>query len=50
MKYTEEERLKFARSHKEQFIMPEIHETAEIHETVWFNKNGFGWVRQEGLL
>lgn len=48
MKYTEEERLQFARSHKWDWPMNEYGEGCEIHRTaVMLNKNGFGFVRDE---
>jgi UDP-3-O-[3-hydroxymyristoyl] glucosamine N-acyltransferase len=54
MKYTEEERLKFARETREERPDNIIHHSANLHSTViyWVNdqcsgKDGFGYVRQE---
>lgn len=47
MKYTEEERLAFARSHKWADPGNQIHPTAAIHSTATIGKSGFGYVRQE---
>lgn len=47
MKYTEEERLTFARSHKEEWPENVIDPTATIHPTAVIGTDGFGYVRQE---
>jgi UDP-3-O-[3-hydroxymyristoyl] glucosamine N-acyltransferase len=47
MKYTEEERLQFARSHKWEYPENEIGQYCNIHITSTIGKNGFGYVRDE---
>lgn len=47
MKYTEEERLAFARAHKHEPVVLFIHPTAEVHGTATIGKDGFGFVRNE---
>jgi len=47
MKYTEQERLKFARTHKWADPGNFIHPTAVVHATATIGKSGFGYVRQE---
>lgn len=47
MRYTNEERLAFARSHKEEWPDDVIGEYTVILDTVVLGGNGFGWVRQE---
>lgn len=51
MKYTESERLAFARSHQWAAPKNEIHPLSNIHHTVVLDKKGFGYVRDEkGVL
>lgn len=45
MKYTNEDRLAFARSHKQQPLETLIHNSADIHPTAVIGCNGFGYVR-----
>ena len=40
------QRLEFAKSHKEKWIVNEIHSTAIIHPTAIIGDDGFGWVRE----
>lgn len=47
MKYTEEERLQFARTHKQQPLETLIHQSADIHPTAVIGCNGFGFAREE---
>lgn len=47
MKYTEEERLHFARTSNWESPRDEIHREAYIHETAVIGKTGFGFVRNE---
>lgn len=47
MKYTEEERLEFARSHKWEEKENIISETTYIHPTAVIGRSGFGYVRNE---
>lgn len=48
MKYTEEERLQFARTHEWEWPMNEFGAGVDIHTTVvMLNKNGFGFIRDE---
>ena len=45
MKYTNEERVRYARTHRDIKIKNEIHETAKIHRTACIGKDGFGFAR-----
>lgn len=45
MKYTEAERLEFAKSQKEYWPENEISPTAKIHATAVIGKDGFGYAR-----
>lgn len=47
MKYTEDERLNFARTQKDDWPSNQIDPSSVIHETVVMGKNGFGYVRNE---
>lgn len=47
MKYTNEQRLEFARSHKEFWPGNSIHGSVVIHPTAVIGQDGFGYVRQE---
>jgi len=47
MKYTEEQRLEFARNHKWADPGNFIHPSAVVHGTATIGKSGFGYVRQE---
>lgn len=47
MKYTDEERLQFARSRNNYRPVNEIHKTARIQPSVVIGKDGFGFVRDE---
>ena len=49
MKYTNEERLAFARSHKFSLPNDEIHACAFIHRLAEVGGDGFGWVRDEEM-
>lgn len=48
MKYTEGERLTFARTNKSQEGGVSIHRSVDFHETAAIGLDGFGWVRDEG--
>lgn len=51
MKYTEEERLQYAKSISDEFPPNEIDSICVIHKTSLIGQDGFGWVRKEdGLL
>lgn len=45
MKYTEEERLEFARTHRPIPGDVTIHNSVDLHETAVIGLDGFGWVR-----
>jgi UDP-3-O-[3-hydroxymyristoyl] glucosamine N-acyltransferase len=47
MRYTNEQRLEFARSHKWEYPENEIGKYCNIHPTATIGKNGFGYVRDE---
>lgn len=47
MKYTEEERLQFAKSISDEFPANEIDEVCVIHKTSVIGEDGFGWVREK---
>jgi UDP-3-O-[3-hydroxymyristoyl] glucosamine N-acyltransferase len=47
MRYTEKERLEFAKSINDEFPPNEIDPICAIHSTSVIGKDGFGWVRQE---
>jgi UDP-3-O-[3-hydroxymyristoyl] glucosamine N-acyltransferase len=48
MKYTEEERLAFARSHEWKKVDNIISDITYIHPTAVIGRDGFGYVRNEG--
>jgi UDP-3-O-[3-hydroxymyristoyl] glucosamine N-acyltransferase len=45
MKYTEEERLEYAKSHDSKEVENVFFDPIEIHPTAVIGKDGFGWVR-----
>lgn len=47
MKYTNEERVKYARSHRDIKVPNKIHPSAKIHRSACIGKDGFGYARQE---
>jgi UDP-3-O-[3-hydroxymyristoyl] glucosamine N-acyltransferase len=47
MKYTEEERLQYARTHEWKNVENVIHPITIIHKTAAIGKDGFGYVRDE---
>lgn len=47
MRFTNNERLAFARSHKEDWPTNNIHQSSEIGLFVRIGGDGFGWVRDE---
>lgn len=47
MKYSEQERLAFARSHSPEFKKNIIDPSAWVNDSCVIGKEGFGWVRQE---
>jgi UDP-3-O-[3-hydroxymyristoyl] glucosamine N-acyltransferase len=51
MKYTNEERLAYAKSITDEFPPNEIHEISVIHKTAVIGMDGFGWViEKDGSL
>lgn len=51
MRYTEEQRLAYARSRKSEQQEPVIMPDCDIHPTAIIGKDGFGWVRcEDGTL
>lgn len=51
MRHTREERLAFARSHKERPVSLETHRVENISRTCRIGGDGFGWVRDDnGIL
>jgi len=47
MKYTNEERLRYARTHRDIKVKNEIHPSAKIHRSACIGKDGFGFARDE---
>lgn len=47
MKYTNEERVRYARTNKDIKVSNEIHHSAKIHRTACIGKDGFGYARLE---
>jgi UDP-3-O-[3-hydroxymyristoyl] glucosamine N-acyltransferase len=51
LKYTEEERLAFAKAHHEHWPGDDIHPSAIIHPSAVIGTDGFGWIRgPDGLV
>lgn len=47
MKYTNEDRLRYARTHRDIKVKNEIHSSAKIHRSACVGKDGFGYARDE---
>jgi UDP-3-O-[3-hydroxymyristoyl] glucosamine N-acyltransferase len=47
MRYTNEQRLAYAKSISDAFPLNEINETTSIHKTAVIGMDGFGWVREK---
>lgn len=45
MKYTNEERVKYARTHRDIKVPNKIHHSAKIHRTAIIGRDGFGYAR-----